>query len=60
MFFFSNERLQGSWVRFVNQEIKDMTNRIRFFDDVMKGVIERGDCIIFDASTEPIDMQEIK
>jgi hypothetical protein len=60
MFFFSNERLQGSWVRFSNQEIKDMTNKIRPFDDVMKGVIERGDCIIFDASIEPIDMQEIK
>lgn len=60
MFFFSNERLQGSWVRFSNQEIKDMTNKIRTFDDVMKDVVERGDCIIFDASTEPIDMQEIK
>jgi len=60
MYFFSNERLQGSWVRFSNQEIKDMTNKIRTFDDVMKGVIERGDCIIFDASTEQIDMQEIK
>lgn len=60
MFFFSNERLQGSWVRFSNQEIEDMTNDVRPFDDVMKGVIERGDCIIFDASTEPIDMQEIK
>jgi hypothetical protein len=33
---------------------------VRPFDNVMKGVIERGDCIIFDASTEPIDMQEIK
>ncbi len=60
MFLFRNERLQGSWVRFTNQEIKDMTDSVRPFDDVMKSVIERDDCIIFDASTEQIDMQEIK
>lgn len=60
MFLFRNERLQGSWVRFNNQEIKDMTDSVRHFDDVMKSVMERGDCIIFDASTEEIDMQEIK
>jgi hypothetical protein len=60
MFLFRNERLQGSWVRFTNQEIKDMTDSVRPFDDVMKSVMERDDCIIFDASTEEIDMQEIK
>lgn len=60
MFFFSNERLQEGWIRFSSQEIKDMTNNTRAFNDVLKDVNERGDCIIFDASTEPIDMQEIK
>lgn len=60
MFLFRNERLQGSWVRFTNQEIKDTTDSVRPFDDVMKSVMERGDCIIFDVSTEEIDMQEIK
>lgn len=60
MFFFSNERLQGSWVRFTNQEISDMTDKVRNFGDVMKSVMERGDCIIFEASREQIDMQEIK
>lgn len=60
MFFFSNERLPTSWVRFTNEEINDMTKKVRPFDVVMKAVIERGDCIIFDASTEPIDIHEIK
>lgn len=60
MFFFSNERLQGSWVRFTNQEIKDMLDKIRAFDEVIKAVIERKDYIIFDPSTEPVDLQEIK
>lgn len=60
MFFFSNERLQGSWVRFTNEEIQDMNNLTRTFVQVMKVVIERQDCIIFNPSTEPVDLQEIK
>lgn len=60
MFSFSNERLQCSWVRFTNQEIQDMNNSTRTFVEVMKVVIERQDCIIFDPATEQVDLQEIK
>lgn len=60
MFFFSNERLQTSWVRFTNQEIDDMLNNVRTYAEVILSLQERKDFIIFDASTEPIDMQEIK
>lgn len=60
MFFFSNERLQTSWVRFTNQEIHDMNTSTRTFVEVLNVVLARKDCIIFDSSTEPVDLQEIK
>jgi len=60
MIFFSNERLQSSWIRFKNAEINDMIERVREPADVYIDVIKRKDCIIWNASTEEIDMQEVK
>jgi uncharacterized protein YchJ len=60
MFSFSNDRMISGWIRYKNQEIYDMDQKIRAFDDVLKDVIARGDCMIFDPSTEDIDLNEIK
>ena len=60
MFSFSNERMISGWVRYTNEEIHDMYNENRAIDDVLKDVIERKDCMIFDPSTEDINLNEIK
>ena len=60
MFFFSNERLQGSWMRFYNQEISDLTQNKRTVEEVCNEISKRKDCIIFEASDENIDLQEVK
>ena len=60
MVSFSNERLQTSWIRFNNQDIKDMITRQKELSDVVTDVISRKDCLIWDASTEEIDLQEVK
>lgn len=59
-FSFSGERLQTSWVRFTNQEIADMTTRKREITDVIQNALKRKDIIIFDPSTEEVNLQEIK
>lgn len=60
MFFFSNERLQGSWMRFTNQEINDLAQNKREVEEVYNEILKREDCIIFEASVENIDLQEVK
>lgn len=60
MFSFSNERMTTGWVRFTNEEIHDMYHKNRLMDAVIIDVIARKDCIIFDPSTEDIDLNEIK
>lgn len=57
---FSNERLPTSWVRFTNQDVSDMINRKRELSEVMNDAISRKEVLIFDPSTEQIDLQEIK
>lgn len=57
---FGNERLTTSWVRFSNQDVSDMINKKREFADVMRHAISRKEVLIFDPSTEPVDLQEIK
>ncbi|MDD4760863.1 MAG: SEC-C metal-binding domain-containing protein [Bacteroidaceae bacterium] len=57
---FSNERLQTSWVRFSNQDIKDMISENRTLATVVADIIRRQECIIWDPSTEDVDLQEIK
>lgn len=59
-FSFSGERLQTSWVRFTNKEIADMTTRKREITDVIQNALKRKDIIIFDPSTEEVNLQEIK
>jgi hypothetical protein len=60
MFNFSNPRMLNGWVRYKNQEIKDMTNKTKSFDVVLSEVSERQDLIIFDPSVEDVDLSEIK
>ncbi len=60
MFSFSSERMINGWVRYTNKEIRDMYQKNRSMDAVLKDVISRQDCMIFDPSTEDIDLNEIK
>lgn len=57
---FSSERLQTSWVRFTNEEIIDMIYKKRDFADVITEAINRKDVVIFNPSTEEVNLQEIK
>lgn len=57
---FSGERLATSWMCFSNQQVFDMLNRNREPADIIKEVINSREVVIFDPSTEPIDLQEIK
>lgn len=60
MFNFSNPRMMNGWVRYKNQEILDMTNQTKAFDIVLSEVSKRQDFIIFDPSTEELDLSEVK
>lgn len=60
MISFSNERLQTSWIRFTNQDVNDMINRKKELSNVVNEIIQRRDCLIWNASTEDIDLQEVK
>jgi hypothetical protein len=60
MFNFSNPRMLNGWIRYKNKEVLDMTNQTKSFDVVLLEVIERKDFIIFDPSTEEVDLNEIK
>lgn len=60
MFSFRNIRMLSSWVRYKNQEILDMRNKVKSFDEVLQKVIDRKDANISPPSNEPIDLNEIK
>lgn len=60
MFSFSNPRMINGWVRYTNQEILDMYTKEKSFDIVLKSVIDRNDFIIFEPSTEVVDLTEVK
>lgn len=60
MFSFNNPRMMSGWVRYINKELMDMTNNTKSFDVVLTEVIKRKDFIIFDTSTEEVDLNEIK
>ena len=57
---FSGERLQTSWIRFTNQEVYDAINQIQPLDQVVQAAIKRKDIMMFEPSTEDVDLQEIK
>lgn len=59
MISFSNERLQSSWIRFTNTEVHQMFSNANFAEG-LKQVIDRGDLIIWPASSEAVDLNEIK
>jgi hypothetical protein len=59
-FSFSNERLASSFIRFTNQEIKSIITREREISDIILNVVHRQDCMIFQQSTEDVDLNEIK
>lgn len=60
MFSFSNPRMLSGWVRYKNQEILDMISETKPFGAVLEGLISRKDFMIFEPSTEGLDLNEIK
>lgn len=60
MFNFNNPRMLNGWVRYKNQEVLDMSNGTKPFDVVLAEANKRQDFIIFDPSTEDVDLNEIK
>ena len=57
---FSSERLMTSWVRFTNQQVFEMLNKHRELSEVLSEAIGNKEVMIFNPSTEPINLQEIK
>lgn len=57
---FSNDRLMTSWLRFTNKQLFDLLNNKRKLTEITEEIIENKEALIFEASTESIDMQEIK
>lgn len=57
---FRGIRLQTSWVRFINKEIKDIIYRNKEIVEVCSEVVKRKDIIIFDPRTEEVDVNAIK
>ena len=57
---FSNDRLMTSWIRFTNEQLSDLLSNNRELTEITGEIIGNKEALIFDASTEPINMQEIK
>jgi len=60
MISFSGDRLASSWVRFRNTEVSQMFTDATSFGEVLEKVIKRGDSMVWNPSTEEIDLNEIK
>lgn len=60
MLTFRNVRMLSSWVRYKNQEVLDMCNKVKSFNEILQEVIDRKDINIFPPSNELIDLNEIK
>lgn len=60
MFNFSNPRMANSWIRFKNREVQEMSNNAESFNNIIIEAIKREDVVIFDPSTEDVDLNEIK
>ena len=60
MFSFSHPRMMNGWIRYKNKELLDIATHVKDFNEVLSEVIKRSDFIIFDTSTEDIDLNEIK
>lgn len=57
---FSSMRLATSWVRFTNRQVSDMLSKQRELAEVIGEAIKSHEVMIFNPSTEPVDLQEIK
>jgi hypothetical protein len=60
MISFSNERLQPSWIRFTNLEVQQMFLGTADFHKTLQHTIARGDYMVWETSTEELDLNEIK
>lgn len=60
MISFKGERMQTGWIRFNNNEVNQMVTDANSFERVLNMAIKRGDYLIWPASTEEIDLNEVK
>lgn len=60
LFSFSSTRMTTGWIKFQKQDILDMIEGTKKPDVIIAEVIARKDYLIFPASTEEIDINEIK
>lgn len=57
---FSSPRMQTGFIRYMNEELREMNDDSKKIPEVFKRVIERKDYLIFPVSEEEIDVNEAK
>lgn len=60
MFSFNHPRMLNGWVRYKKEDIAALFAQTETFDSVLKAAIARKDFLIFDPSTEDVDLNEVK
>lgn len=60
MISFSSTRMQTGWIRYTREEIADMSENPQAINTCIQQTTDRNDCILFPASTEVVDLNEIK
>lgn len=57
---FRNERMSAGFVRFTNKQISDIAYQIREMSDVVNEIIHKKEILIYNPSTENLNLHEIK
>lgn len=60
LFSFSNPRMMNGWIIYHKQDIIDIINGSKKFDEVISKIIERKEFMIFPPSEETVDLNEVK
>lgn len=60
MIAFDSARMMRGWVRYKKQEVSVMSADAKSIDKIFQEAIKRQDVIIFPASTEEVDLNEVK
>lgn len=60
MISFSGQRMPTGWIRYKQQDLADVCASHENIEKVWKRVVGNGECMIFQASTEDVDLLEAK
>ena len=60
MFSFNHPRMLNGWVRYKKEDLTALFAGTGTFDSVVKAAMDRKDFLIFDPSTEDVDLNEVK